>query len=130
MVRYEFLRKALKSEMMGLAACLHDHRRRRGSLKSASKHMLISACRVDELISAVVPLAWTASSTFAVVTSVADRSGPCSLRPFTKNLEASPTLEVCGVTKMPDDEWIRTFADGKKVKFSHDELMDNTFITP
>ena len=30
---------------------------------------------------------------------------------------------------MPDDEWIRTFADGKKVKFSHDELMDATFIT-
>ncbi len=30
---------------------------------------------------------------------------------------------------MPDNEWIRTFADGKKVKFSHDELMDATFIT-
>jgi hypothetical protein len=49
--------------------------------------------------------------------------------PFTENLEASPALEVCGVTKMPSDEWIRTFADGRKVKFSHDELMDSTFIT-
>ena len=49
--------------------------------------------------------------------------------PFTENLEASPTLEVCGVTKMPTDEWIRTIADGKKVKFSHDELTDATFIT-
>jgi hypothetical protein len=49
--------------------------------------------------------------------------------PFSENLEASPTLEVCEVTKMPDNEWIRTFADGKKVKFSHDELMDATFIT-
>jgi hypothetical protein len=49
--------------------------------------------------------------------------------PFTENLEASPTLEVWGITKMPNDEWIRTFADGRKVKFSHDELMDATFIT-
>jgi len=48
---------------------------------------------------------------------------------FTENLEASPTLEVCGVTKMLNDEWIRTFADGRKVKFSHDELMDASFIT-
>jgi hypothetical protein len=31
--------------------------------------------------------------------------------------------------KMPNDEWIRTLADGRKVKFSHDELMDTTFIT-
>ena len=53
-----------------------------------------------------------------------DRSAP-----FTKNLDASPILEVCGTTKMPNDEWIRTFADGRKVKFSHDELMDATFIT-
>jgi len=44
--------------------------------------------------------------------------------PLTENLEASPTLEVCGVRKMPNDEWIRTFADGRNVKFSHDELMD------
>jgi hypothetical protein len=49
--------------------------------------------------------------------------------PFTENLEASPTLEVWGITKMPNDEWIRTLADGRKVKFSHDELMDATFIT-
>lgn len=49
--------------------------------------------------------------------------------PFTENLEASPTHEVCGVTKMLNDEWIRTLADGRKVKFSHDELMDATFIT-
>ena len=46
-----------------------------------------------------------------------------------KLMSASPTLEVCGVTKMPNDEWIRTLADGRKVKFSHDELMDATFIT-
>jgi hypothetical protein len=49
--------------------------------------------------------------------------------PFTENLDASPTLEVGGITKMPNDEWIRTLADGRKVKFSHDELMDATFIT-
>ena len=30
---------------------------------------------------------------------------------------------------MPSDAWIRTLADGRKVKFSHDELMDTTFIT-
>jgi hypothetical protein len=44
-------------------------------------------------------------------------------------MEASPTLDVCGIMKMPNDEWIRTLADGRKVKFSHDELMDATFIT-
>jgi len=49
--------------------------------------------------------------------------------PFTENLEASPTLDVCGLMKMPSDAWIRTLADGRKVKFSHDELMDTTFIT-
>jgi hypothetical protein len=30
---------------------------------------------------------------------------------------------------MPSEEWIRTLADGRRVKFSHDELMDATFIT-
>jgi hypothetical protein len=30
---------------------------------------------------------------------------------------------------MPNDEWIKTLADGRKVKFNHDELMDATFIT-
>jgi hypothetical protein len=30
---------------------------------------------------------------------------------------------------MPSDEWVRTLADGRNVKFSHDELMDATFIT-
>jgi hypothetical protein len=49
--------------------------------------------------------------------------------PFTENLEAYPTREVCGVTKVPSDEWIRTLADGRSVKFSHDELMSATFIT-
>jgi hypothetical protein len=49
--------------------------------------------------------------------------------PFTENLNASPTLEVCGVTKMPDNEWIRTLADGRKVKFSHDKVIGATFIT-
>ena len=49
--------------------------------------------------------------------------------PFTENLDASPTLEVCGVMKMPGNEWIRTFADGRKVKFSHDEVLGATFIT-
>ena len=51
------------------------------------------------------------------------------LRQFTENLKAYPTLEVCGATKMPSDEWIRTLADGRSVKFSHDELIDATFIT-
>ncbi len=49
--------------------------------------------------------------------------------PFTENLEASPTLDVCGVMKMPNDEWIRALGDGRKVKFSHDEVMDSAFIT-
>jgi hypothetical protein len=30
---------------------------------------------------------------------------------------------------MPNDEWIRTLADGRKVKFNQDELTDATFIT-
>jgi hypothetical protein len=30
---------------------------------------------------------------------------------------------------MPDDEWIRTFADGRRVKFSHDEVLNATFLT-
>jgi hypothetical protein len=30
---------------------------------------------------------------------------------------------------MRDDEWIRALADGRKVKFSRDELMAATFIT-
>ena len=34
-----------------------------------------------------------------------------------------------GVQNMPSDEWIRTFADGRRVKFSDDELMDATFLT-
>ena len=49
--------------------------------------------------------------------------------PVTGNLDASPTLEVCGVTKMPNDEWIKTLADSRRVKFSDDKLMDATFIT-
>jgi len=61
--------------------------------------------------------------------SVAGGSGLYSLRPFTENLEAFLSLEVCEVTKMPGDEWIRTFADGRNVKFSHDELLGYTFIT-
>jgi hypothetical protein len=30
---------------------------------------------------------------------------------------------------MPNDEWIRTLTDGRRVKFSQDELVDATFIT-
>lgn len=30
---------------------------------------------------------------------------------------------------MRDDAWIKAFADGRKVKFSRDELMGATFIT-
>ena len=30
---------------------------------------------------------------------------------------------------MPGTEWIRTIADGRKVKFSHDEVLGATFIT-
>jgi hypothetical protein len=30
---------------------------------------------------------------------------------------------------MPNDEWIRTLADGRRVKFNQDELVDATFIT-
>jgi len=30
---------------------------------------------------------------------------------------------------MPSDEWIRTLADGRNVKFSHDEMIEATFIT-
>jgi hypothetical protein len=49
--------------------------------------------------------------------------------PFIENLEASPTLEIRGITKMPNDEWTRTLADGRKVKFNQDELTGATFIT-
>jgi hypothetical protein len=31
--------------------------------------------------------------------------------------------------KMPSDEWITTLADGRKVKFSHDGVVDAAFIT-
>ncbi len=48
--------------------------------------------------------------------------------PITENL-AFPTLDVCGVMNMPNDEWIRTLADGTRVKFSHDEVLYATFIT-
>ena len=30
---------------------------------------------------------------------------------------------------MPSDEWIRTLADGRNVKFNHDDLIEATFIT-
>jgi hypothetical protein len=30
---------------------------------------------------------------------------------------------------MPSDEWIRTLADGRNVKFSHDGVADAAFIT-
>jgi len=30
---------------------------------------------------------------------------------------------------MPNDEWIRTLADGRRVKFTNQELADWTFIT-
>jgi hypothetical protein len=56
-------------------------------------------------------------------------AGGARAAPFTWNLEAFPRLEVCGVTKMLNDEWIRTLVDGRKVKFSHDVLMDATFMT-
>jgi len=56
-----------------------------------------------------------------LISSSANTSG-------TVALEASPTREVCGVMKMLN-EWIRTLADGRNVKFSHDNLMDATFIT-
>ncbi|MGA2986162.1 MAG: hypothetical protein ABSG32_20345 [Terriglobia bacterium] len=48
---------------------------------------------------------------------------------FAGNRKASPALEICGVTKMSGDEWIRRLADGRKVKFSYDELMNSTFLT-
>ena len=30
---------------------------------------------------------------------------------------------------MPSDEWIKTLADGRKVKFTNQELDETTFIT-
>jgi len=30
---------------------------------------------------------------------------------------------------MPNDEWIRTLADGRRVKFTNQELADRAFIT-
>jgi hypothetical protein len=31
---------------------------------------------------------------------------------------------------MPDEEWIKTLADGRRVKFTHQELLEDTaFIT-
>jgi hypothetical protein len=38
-------------------------------------------------------------------------------------------LMLAGIMKMPSDEWITTLADGRKVKFNQDELVDATFIT-
>ena len=37
--------------------------------------------------------------------------------------------KVSGVTKMSDDEWIRTLANGRKVKFSCDVVLGATFLT-
>jgi hypothetical protein len=31
--------------------------------------------------------------------------------------------------KMPSDEWIKTLADGRKVKFTNQELDETAFIT-
>ena len=31
--------------------------------------------------------------------------------------------------EVSSDEWIRILPDGRQVKFSHDELMDTTFLT-
>jgi hypothetical protein len=31
--------------------------------------------------------------------------------------------------KMPDQDWIKTLEDGRKVKFTYQELPDATFIT-
>jgi len=31
--------------------------------------------------------------------------------------------------KMPSDEWIKTLADGRKVKFTNQELDERAFIT-
>jgi hypothetical protein len=31
--------------------------------------------------------------------------------------------------KMPDDEWVKTLADGRKVKFTNQELDETAFIT-
>ena len=30
---------------------------------------------------------------------------------------------------MPDDEWIKTLPDGRRVKFTNQELLDRAFIT-
>jgi hypothetical protein len=30
---------------------------------------------------------------------------------------------------VPDEEWVKTLADGRRVKFSHDQLTEITFIT-
>jgi hypothetical protein len=35
---------------------------------------------------------------------------------------------MCGAD-MPNDEWIRTLADGRRVKFTNQELDDWVFIT-
>jgi hypothetical protein len=39
-------------------------------------------------------------------------------------------LTRIGITKMPDEEWIKTLEDGRKVKFIYQELPeDGAFVT-
>jgi hypothetical protein len=39
------------------------------------------------------------------------------------------SAKSAGEAGMPDDEWITTFADGRRVKFTNQELTDWVFIT-
>jgi hypothetical protein len=34
-----------------------------------------------------------------------------------------------GELRMPDDDWIKTLADGRRVKFTYQELCEKAFIT-
>jgi hypothetical protein len=40
-----------------------------------------------------------------------------------------PDRIACGGSGMPSDEWIRALADGRRVKFTNQELADWVFIT-
>ena len=45
-------------------------------------------------------------------------------------LATSADLTRIGITKMPDEEWIKTIEDGRKVKFIYQELPeDGAFMT-
>jgi hypothetical protein len=38
-------------------------------------------------------------------------------------------IRLCGGLRMPSDEWVKTLTDGRRVKFTNQELDEKAFIT-